>query len=88
LALPLPSSLQTSLQTSLQKKKNPKHQFPQKAGTFIISGAAGRLKHTVAQKQKKAEGKVIRRREAPPRCKHLRRLQKQERPFFIPFCIL
>ncbi|KAJ6935249.1 hypothetical protein NC652_010301 [Populus alba x Populus x berolinensis] len=76
------------LHPSRKTKKNPKHQFPQKTGTFIILGAAGKQKHTMAQKQKKAEGKVIRRREAPPRYKHLRRLQKQARPFFISFCIL
>jgi hypothetical protein len=70
------------------KKKKPKTSVSIEAGTFIISGAAGRLNHTVAQKPKKAVGKVIHRREAPPRCKHLRRLQKQVRPFFIPFCIL
>ena len=70
------------------KKKKPKTSVSIEAGTFIISGAARRLNHTVAQKPKKAVGKVIHRREAPPRCKHLRRLQKQVRPFFIPFCIL
>jgi hypothetical protein len=74
--------------SSLKKKKKPKTSVSIEAGTFIISGAAGRLNHTVAQKPKKAVGKVIHRREAPPRCKHLRRLQKQVRPFFIPFCIL
>jgi hypothetical protein len=70
-----------------KKKKEPKTSVSIEAGTFIISGAAGRLNHTVAQKPKKAVGKVIHRREAPPRCKHLRRLWKQVRPFFIPFCI-
>jgi len=59
-----------------KKKKEPKTSVSIEAGTFIISGAAGRLNHTVAQKPKKAVGKVIHRLEAPPRCKHLRRLWK------------